>query len=117
MGRQQRAVLLPARRWAASGCCAATPTIASSRLGAWTVEVEQRIRFLQLHLFNVVSDWRVDPFVAVGQVYDNFDLFSHVRVTGGIGLRAWVHPNVLGRVDLAVSDDGFHAYVVLGYPF
>jgi hypothetical protein len=85
--------------------------------GAWTVEVEQRIRFLQLHLFNVISDWRVDPFMAIGQVYDNFDLFSHVRVTGGIGLRAWVHPNVLGRVDLAVSDDGFHAYVMLGYPF
>lgn len=85
--------------------------------GAWTAEVEQRIRFLQLNLFNVISDWRVDPFLAVGQVYDKLDLFSHVRVTGGIGLRAWVHPNVLGRVDLAVSDDGFHAYVVLGYPF
>jgi hypothetical protein len=85
--------------------------------GAWTAEVEQRIRFLQLHLFNVISDWRVDPFLAVGQVYDNFDLFSHVRVTGGIGLRAWVHPNVVGRIDLAVSDDGFHAYVMLGYPF
>jgi hypothetical protein len=86
-------------------------------MGAWEFEVEQRIRFLQLHLFDVISDWRVDPFLAVGQVYDGADLFSHVRITGGIGLRAWVHPNVLGRVDLAVSDDGFHAYVVLGYPF
>jgi len=55
--------------------------------------------------------------MAIGQVYDNFDLFSHVRITGGIGLRAWVHPNVVGRVDLAVSDEGFHAYVMLGYPF
>jgi hypothetical protein len=86
-------------------------------MGAWEVEVEQRIRFLQLHLFGVTSDWRVDPFLAIGQVYDRADLFSHVRVTGGIGLRAWVRPNVLGRVDLAVSDEGFHAYVVLGYPF
>jgi len=85
--------------------------------GAWTVEVEQRIRLFQLNLFNAISDWRVDPFIAAGQVYDNFDLFSHVRITGGIGLRAWVHPNVVGRVDLAVSDEGFHAYVMLGYPF
>ncbi len=86
-------------------------------MGAWEIEVEQRIRFLQLHIFDVTSDWRVDPFLAIGQVYDRADLFSHVRVTGGIGLRAWVRPNVLGRVDLAVADEGFRAYVVLGYPF
>jgi hypothetical protein len=85
--------------------------------GAWEVEIEQRTRFLQLHLFGVVSDWRVDPFISVGQVYDGADIFSHVRVTGGLGLRAWVRPNVLGRVDLAYASEGFRAYVVLGYPF
>jgi hypothetical protein len=85
--------------------------------GAWEVEIEQRSRFLQLHLFGVVSDWRVDPFISVGQVYDGADIFSHVRVTGGLGLRAWVRPNVLGRVDLAYASEGFRAYVVLGYPF
>ncbi len=93
------------------------PTDRFIAMGAWEVEVEQRIRFLQLHIFDVISDWRVDPFLSMGQVYNGADLFSHVRITGGIGLRAWVRPNVLGRVDLAVSDDGFHAYVVLGYPF
>lgn len=85
--------------------------------GAWEIDVEQRIRLLQIHLFDVISDWRVDPFVAVGQVYDNGAIFSRVRITGGLGFRIWVHPNVLGRVDLAYSDEGFRAYVVLGYPF
>jgi hypothetical protein len=86
-------------------------------MGAWEVEIEQRIRMLQTHMFDVTADWRVDPFLAIGQVYDGSDLFSHVRVTGGIGLRAWVHPNVLGRVDLAYGDEGLRAYVMLGYPY
>jgi len=39
------------------------------------------------------ADWRIDPFIAVGQVYGALDqVFSHPRVTGGVGFRAWVHP-------------------------
>jgi hypothetical protein len=34
-----------------------------------------------------------------------------------VGLRAWVHPNIVGRVDLAYGGEGIRAYVVLGYPF
>lgn len=86
-------------------------------MGAWETEIEQRIRFLQTHFFGVNVDWRVDPFITAGQVYDGASLFSHVRVAGGLGLRAWVRPNVVGRVDLAYSEEGFNAYVVLGYPF
>jgi hypothetical protein len=86
--------------------------------GAWELELEQRIRFLQTHFFHVTADWRVDPFVAVGQVYHRpDDMFGHVRVGGGLGLRAWVHPNVLGRVDVAYAGEGLTAYVVLGYPY
>jgi hypothetical protein len=85
--------------------------------GAWEVEVEQRVRMLRTHLFDVTSDWRIDPFIALGQVYNGTDVFSHVRVTAGVGLRAWVHPNVLGRVDLAYGDEGVRAYVMLGYPY
>jgi hypothetical protein len=86
--------------------------------GAWTVELEQRFRLFQTHIFKAVSDWRIDPFVTAGQVYGRFaDLVSHVRFTAGIGLRAWVHPNVLGRVDIAYTDEGLRAYIVLGYPY
>jgi hypothetical protein len=86
--------------------------------GAWEAEIEQRFRLFQTDWFHVRADWRIDPFVAVGQVYSSVDnLVSHVRVVGGVGLRAFVRPNVLGRVDLAYSSDGFNAYVLLGYPY
>jgi outer membrane protein assembly factor BamA len=86
--------------------------------GAWEVEVEQRIRLLQTHFFDATADWRIDPFVGVGQVYGSWSqIVDHPRPTIGIGLRAWVHPNVLGRVDLAWAGEGIRAYVVLGYPY
>jgi hypothetical protein len=86
--------------------------------GAWEVETEQRFRVLRTRIFGVTTDWRVDPFVAVGQVFpDLASAASHPRFTAGVGLRAWVQPNVLGRVDLAYSGEGLRAYVVLGYPY
>ncbi|HEX3902226.1 MAG TPA: hypothetical protein VH853_05195, partial [Polyangia bacterium] len=85
---------------------------------AWEAEVEQRFRLFETHFFGVATEWRVDPFVAVGQVYDRFDdLFSRVQVAVGAGFRAWVKPNVLGRVDVAYAGEGLNAYVVLGYPY
>jgi hypothetical protein len=85
---------------------------------AWEGEVEQRIRFLETHFFGVSTDWRIDPFIAAGQVYGHAnEIAVRPQVAVGIGLRAWVKPNVLGRVDLAYASDGFNAYVVLGYPY
>ena len=34
--------------------------------GAWEVEAEQRVTLFQTH-FGATADWRIDPFVAVGQ--------------------------------------------------
>jgi hypothetical protein len=87
-------------------------------MGAWELEFEQRIRLYETHLFGVVSDWRLDPFVAAGQVYGpDAGPFSHVRYSAGLGLRAWIKPDILGRVDLAWGGEGIRAYVVLGYPY
>jgi hypothetical protein len=86
--------------------------------GAWTAEFEQRIRLFQTHIYGVTADWRVDPFVAVGQVFHpGTGLFSRVRVAEGLGFRAWVRPNVLGRVDMAYAREGVNFYVEIGYPF
>lgn len=86
--------------------------------GAWQAEAEQRFKLFTTNWFRVRADWRVDPFVGVGQVYPKFaDIASRVRVAAGIGLRAFVHPNILGRVDVAYSSDGLVAYVLLGYPY
>ncbi len=85
---------------------------------AWTVELEQRLRLFQTTIFGVVADWRVDPFFAVGQVFDGLDDFaSRPRAAVGAGFRAFVHPNVLGRVDVAYAGEGVKVYVELGYPF
>ncbi len=86
-------------------------------MGAWEIEAEQRIKLFQTHIFGVIADWRIDPFVAIGQVYGQDGPLSHVRVAAGAGLRMWIHPDILGRVDLAFAGEGLRAYVVLGYPY
>jgi hypothetical protein len=86
--------------------------------GAWEAEVEQRLRVLETHIFHVTTEWRIDPFAAVGQVFDEpGQAFSHPRWAVGAGFRAFVRPNVLGRVDLAYASEGLRIYVVLGYPY
>jgi len=87
-------------------------------MGAWEVETEQRVTLLQTHIFGVVTDWRIDPFISAGQVYgEGSTPWSHVRVAGGAGLRAMIHPDILGRVDVAYGGEGVKAYVMLGYPY
>ncbi len=85
---------------------------------AWTLELEQRVRVLRTHLFGVTADWRVDPFVATGQVFHSFDgALSHPRLAAGVGLRAFVHPRLVGRIDLADGGEGLSVYVAIGYPY
>jgi hypothetical protein len=85
---------------------------------AWTVEIEQRIRVLQTHIYGVTADWRIDPFIAVGQVYRSLrHVVSAPQVAFGLGFRAWVRPNVVGRVDLATGGEGLKTYVEIGYPY
>jgi hypothetical protein len=85
---------------------------------AWTIDLEQRIRLYQSHLFGVVADWRVDPFVSAGQVFDRFDqAFSRPRFSAGVGFRAFVHPTTVGRIDLAAGGEGLKVYVEVGFPY
>jgi hypothetical protein len=86
-------------------------------MGAWLVEAEQRFALFQTRIFGVVADWRIDPFISAGQVYGEASPWSHVRVAAGVGLRMWIRPDILGRIDLAYAGEGLRAYVVLGYPF
>lgn len=85
---------------------------------AWTVEVEQRIRIFQTHMFGVTTDWRIDPFVTAGQVFSDWNgAFDQPQVAAGVGLRAFVHPNIVGRIDLADGGEGLKVYVEIGYPY
>ena len=86
--------------------------------GAWTFEFEQRIRYYQAHIFGVASDWRIDPFLTCGQVFQHpGSAVDHVRVAGGVGFRVFVGPTVLGRIDVGYGGEGVKVYVVLGYPY
>jgi hypothetical protein len=85
---------------------------------AWTIELEQRIRLYQSRFFGVVTDWRIDPFVAAGQVFHGVDdVVAHPRLTVGAGVRLFVRPRLLARLDVATGGEGPSIYVDLGYPF
>ena len=85
---------------------------------AWTAEVEQRIRAWRMQVLGVRVDWHVDPFITAGQVFDRLgDLADNPQLAAGVGLRAFVHPNIVGRVDLAEGGEGLKIYVEIGYPY
>ena len=83
------------------------------------LNLEERIRLFRWEIFNVTADWEVAPFIDVGSVMQSVD-----RLTGkdfefnpGIGIRAVVRPNILGRMDIGFGKDGPAVFVGLGYPF
>jgi hemolysin activation/secretion protein len=87
-------------------------------LAAWTLELEQRLRLFQTQIFGVRTDWRADPFVATGQVFDRLaEAASRPRFAAGVGFRAFVHPNIVGRIDVAGASEGLKVYVEIGYPY
>lgn len=82
-------------------------------------QMEQRLRLVTWRLFGHTFDIYVDPFFEVGRVYNelsNLD-FNHWQPVGGVGLRLFVPPNVVGRLDFAFGSEGFEMYTALGYPF
>ena len=83
------------------------------------VNLEERIRLFKLHIFGVWSDWEAAPFVDVGRVYSSYrkDFFEHYQVNPGVGFRAIVQPNVVGRVDFGYGKEGMTAFVGLDFPF
>lgn len=83
------------------------------------LNLEERIRLFRWEIFNVVADWEVAPFVDMGVVMESFDKAAsrNFEFNPGIGFRATVRPNIVGRVDLGIGRDGPAIYVGLGYPF
>ncbi len=80
--------------------------------------LEERIKVLDLPLFGVVTEWEIDPFVDVGKVFHRIHgFFERVQVNPGVGFRALVRPNVVGRVDIAAGRDGIATFVGIDFPF
>jgi outer membrane protein assembly factor BamA len=81
--------------------------------------LEERIRVFRWEIFNVNADWEVAPFIDLGSVMDSLDKFNakSFEFNPGLGLRAVVRPNIVGRIDVGVGRDGPAVFVGLGYPF
>ncbi|GAC1470642.1 MAG: BamA/TamA family outer membrane protein [Desulfuromonadaceae bacterium] len=81
--------------------------------------IEERIRLFRWEVFGVTADWEVAPFIDLGAVMESLDKAkgSNFEFNPGIGFRAIVRPNIVGRVDLGIGKDGPAVFVGLGYPF
>jgi outer membrane protein assembly factor BamA len=81
--------------------------------------LEERIRLFRWDLFGVLADWELAPFIDLGGVMKslvevNTNAFEF---NPGIGFRAVIRPNIVGRVDVGIGREGPAVFVGLGYPF
>ena len=81
--------------------------------------LEERIRLFRWEIFNVIADWEVAPFMDLGAITKQLDTIStrDFELNPGIGFRATVRPNIVGRVDIGFGKEGPALFVGLGYPF
>jgi Omp85 superfamily domain len=83
------------------------------------LNLEERIRLFRWEIFNVKADWELAPFIDLGAVMSRLDRASakQFEFNPGIGIRAVVRPNIIGRLDIGIGHDGPALFVGLGYPF
>ncbi len=81
--------------------------------------IEERIRLFRWEVFGVTADWEVAPFIDLGGVMKSLNKANgrNIEFNPGVGFRAIVRPNIVGRVDLGIGRDGPALFVGLGYPF
>lgn len=81
--------------------------------------IEERIHLLRTKLAGVTADFEVAPFLDTGQVFNSFKdvSFQDYRMTPGLGFRAIVRPNVVGRVDYGYSREGGAVFAGLDFPY
>jgi outer membrane protein assembly factor BamA len=83
------------------------------------INLEERIRLFRWNIFNVNADWEAVPFIDLGTVAESLvkTRSKNLQFNPGIGFRATVRPNIVGRVDVGFGDEGPAVFVGLGYPF
>ncbi|MFQ5692991.1 MAG: BamA/TamA family outer membrane protein, partial [Nitrospinota bacterium] len=87
--------------------------------GVFKINLEERVRVIRLEALRVPFDIEAAPFVEVGQVFNEAgDIASRqLQVSYGLGFRAVVRPNVVGKIDVGAADEGLNIRVGLDYPF
>jgi len=83
------------------------------------LNLEERVRLFRWELFDVTADWELAPFIDAGAVMKALDRVrgEDFHFSTGVGLRAVVRPNIVGRMDIGWGDEGVAVFVGLGYPF
>jgi len=83
------------------------------------LSIEERIHILRTKLAGVTADFELAPFLDTGQVFNSFrDVsFQDYRMTPGVGFRAIVRPNVVGRLDYGYSREGGAIFAGLDFPY
>ncbi|HJV33644.1 BamA/TamA family outer membrane protein [Geomonas sp.] len=83
------------------------------------LNLEERIRLFRWELFGVTADWEMAPFIDLGSVMTSLvEANSRAfQFNPGLGLRAVIRPNIVGRIDVGVGKEGPAVFVGLGYPF
>jgi len=83
------------------------------------LNLEERIRLFRWTIFNVTADWELAPFLDLGAVVHSLPQTSskNFEFNPGLGFRAVIRPNIVGRVDVGFGNDGPAVFVGLGYPF
>ncbi len=83
------------------------------------LNLEERIRLFRWRIFDVNADWEMAPFIDLGSVMESLDKAKarDFEFNPGIGLRAVVRPNIVGRIDVGIGREGPAVFVGLGYPF
>ena len=83
--------------------------------------LEDRIKAFDLNLLGVNSEFQVAPFVGVGEVFQTEAQALNpgdYAINPGVGLRALVKPDVVGRLDLGYSTEaGVVTFLGIGFPF
>ena len=81
--------------------------------------LEERIRLFRWRVFNVNADWELAPFIDIGEVMESLSAVRSrdLKFNPGIGFRAIVRPNIVGRMDIGFSNEGPAVFIGLGYPF
>lgn len=83
------------------------------------LNLEERIRLFRWEVFDVTADWELAPFLDTGAIMESLDKIDRksFEFSPGVGLRAVVRPNIVGRMDIGWGREGVAVFVGLGYPF
>lgn len=83
------------------------------------INLEERIRLFRWEIFDITADWELSPFLDTGAVMKSFASIrgDSFEFSPGVGIRAVVRPNIVGRMDMGWGREGVAVFLGLGYPF